>query len=64
VVLSTHLIDDIDAICDQVIVLHSGTAKFIGDTADLARLSRDDLPGHSRLERAYMNLLPKEEQRL
>lgn len=64
VVLSTHLIDDIDAICDKVIVLHGGTAKFVGATAELARMSRDDLPGNSALERAYMHLLPEEEQRL
>ncbi|MER5645886.1 ATP-binding cassette domain-containing protein [Streptosporangium sp. NPDC002524] len=64
VVLSTHLIEDIDAICDQVIVLHDGTPKFTGTTAELAALGRDDLPGDTNLERAYMNLLPGEEQRL
>ena len=64
VVLSTHLIEDIDAICDRVIVLHRGTPKFAGTTAELATLSRADLPGDTALERAYMNLLPKEEQRL
>jgi len=64
VVLSTHLIDDIDAICDQVVVLHGGTAKFSGTTTELAALSRDDLPGNTDLERAYMKLLPDGEQQL
>jgi ABC-2 type transport system ATP-binding protein len=64
VVLSTHLIDDIDAICDRVVVMHSGATRFYGSTAELAELSRDDLPGNSDLERAYMHLLPAQEQQL
>jgi ABC-2 type transport system ATP-binding protein len=64
VVLSTHLIDDVEAICDRVVVMHGGEAKFDGTTAEMAALSRDDLPGHSLLERAYMHLLPAGEQRL
>jgi ABC-2 type transport system ATP-binding protein len=62
VVLSTHLIDDIDAVCDRVIVLHSGVVRFMGTTAELAAQGRDDLPGNTQLERAYMSLLPPEEQ--
>jgi ABC-2 type transport system ATP-binding protein len=64
VVLSTHLIDDIDAICDRVVVLRQGTLEFAGTTEELAALSHDQLPGNSRLERAYMHLLPREEQQL
>ncbi|MDP9793612.1 ABC-2 type transport system ATP-binding protein [Catenuloplanes nepalensis] len=62
VVLSTHLIDDIEAICDRVVVMHGGAIKFNGSTGELARLSRPGLPGNSDLERAYMSLLPEEEQ--
>lgn len=62
VVLSTHLIDDVAAICDRVIVMHSGSIKFDGTVAELVATGRDDLPGHSPLERAYMALLPAEEQ--
>ncbi len=62
VVLSTHLIDDIEAIGDRVVVLHSGTARFDGTVAELTELGRADVPGHSPLERAYMHLLPSEEQ--
>ena len=61
---STHLIDDVEAICDRVVVLHGGVAKFDGTTSEMEALSRDDLPGHSRLERAYMHLLPVQEQQL
>lgn len=64
VVLSTHLIDDVGAIGDRVIVLHGGAARFDGSVAELEKLGHDDLPGHSRLEQAYMHLLPAEEQRL
>ncbi|MFC7760496.1 ATP-binding cassette domain-containing protein [Catellatospora bangladeshensis] len=64
VLLSTHLIDDVAAICDRVIVLHGGVAKFDGSVPDLEAMGRVDLPGHSALERAYMHLLPEEEQQL
>jgi ABC-2 type transport system ATP-binding protein len=64
VVLSTHLIDDVEAICDRVVVMHSGAAKFDGTIEELEAMSRDDLPGHSKLERAYMHLLPADEQLL
>ncbi|WP_409074658.1 ATP-binding cassette domain-containing protein [Micromonospora chalcea] len=64
VLLSTHLIDDVGAVCDRVIVLNNGAVRFEGSVSDLEALSRDDLPGHSALERAYMRLLPEEEQRL
>lgn len=65
VVLSTHLIDDIEAIGDRVIVIHGGTAQFDGTVAELGDLgSNDSLPGHSMLERAYMCLLPEEERQL
>ena len=64
VVLSTHLIDDIDAVCGQVVVLHGGAPRFIGTTTELAMLARADLPGNTDLERAYMHLLPEAEQHL
>lgn len=64
VVLSTHLIDDVEAICDRVVVLHGGVAKFDGTVQGMSALGPDDLPGHSALERAYMHLLPESERRL
>jgi ABC-2 type transport system ATP-binding protein len=64
VVLSTHLIDDVAAIGDRVVVLHGGTMRFDGTVAELEALDQDELPGNSPLERAYMQLLPVEEQAL
>lgn len=64
VVLSTHLIDDVGAICDRVMVLHGGVARFDGTVDELATKGHNDLPGDSSLERAYMHLLPEEERRL
>lgn len=64
VVLSTHLIDDVGAVCDRVIVMNGGAARFDGTVMELEAMGHDDLPGHSRLERAYMHLLPEGEQHL
>lgn len=64
VVLSTHLIDDVAAVCDRVIVMHGGSAQFDGSVAELSALGHDGLPGHSPLERAYMHLLPEGERSL
>lgn len=64
VVLSTHLIDDVGAVCDRVIVLHGGAVRFDGTVPELEELGHDGLPGDSKLERAYMYLLPESEQRL
>lgn len=64
VVLSTHLIDDVEAACDRVIALGNGTSRFDGTVMELETLGHDDLPGHSKLERAYMSLLPEEERHL
>jgi len=62
VLLSTHLIDDVDAICDRVIVMHDGAIRFAGATSALKALDDPAMPGHTPLERAYMGLLPAEER--
>lgn len=64
VVLSTHLVDDVEAVCDRIVVFYGGRTRFLGTIADMAALGRGDLPGDTDLERAYMSLLPVEEQRL
>jgi len=58
VVLSTHLIDDVDAICDRVIVVADGAVLFDGTVAEMAERGTTTDPGNTRLERAYMSLLP------
>jgi len=62
ILLSTHLIDDVDAIGDRVIVMHSGKLRFAGDIDELKALDDDKMPGNAPLERAYMALLPSEER--
>lgn len=64
VLLSTHLIDDVAAACDRVIVLHSGSVLFDGSPAEMEALGRDGFPGATKIERAYMELLPVEERHL
>jgi ABC-2 type transport system ATP-binding protein len=64
VVLSTHLIDDVAAIGDRVLVFYGGEVRFDGTVTELEALGHDDLPGHTGLERGYMQLLPAKEQRL
>ncbi|WBB97002.1 ATP-binding cassette domain-containing protein [Solwaraspora sp. WMMA2080] len=64
VLLSTHLTDDVAAACDRVIVMHSGEVRFDGSVIDLSSLSREDLPGHSDLEKAYMHVLPESERQV
>ena len=51
VLLSTHLIDDVDAVCDRVIVLHGAAIRFTGTTAELKRQDDPAMPGNTPLER-------------
>lgn len=60
--LSTHLIDDVDAVCDRVVVMHRGQIRFTGSVDELRSLDDPTMPGHTPLERAYMGLLPEEER--
>jgi ABC-2 type transport system ATP-binding protein len=62
VLLSTHLIDDVDAICDRVMVMNAGRIQFAGTVDELKRLDDPSMSGHTPLERAYMSLLPEQER--
>ncbi len=64
IVLSTHLVDDVLAICDQIIVLDSGRVVFEGEAEALAAHGVEqgaDGPG-SALERGYAALLTRERE--
>jgi ABC-2 type transport system ATP-binding protein len=61
VLLSTHLTDDVDAICDRVIVINRGTIIFQGATAQLKELDDPGMLGNTPIERAYMKLLTADE---
>jgi ABC-2 type transport system ATP-binding protein len=39
IVLSTHLLPDVDRICDNVVIMHRGQLRFTGTVADLRRSS-------------------------
>lgn len=56
-ILSTHLIEDVAHVADQVAVLHEGTFQFLGDTDELADLAADDDVGDSPLERGFHRVI-------
>ena len=39
VILSTHIMQEIEALCDRVIMIHDGTLRFDGDIAQFASLA-------------------------
>jgi ABC-2 type transport system ATP-binding protein len=57
VILSTHLVEDVAALCDRLVVLADGGIRFDGTPADLAARAVPDAPGDTDLERGYMTVL-------
>jgi ABC-2 type transport system ATP-binding protein len=57
VLLSTHLTDDVDAVCDRVVVMSRGEIIFQGRTEDLKALAATGSIGHTPIERSYMTLI-------
>ncbi|MEV6209775.1 ATP-binding cassette domain-containing protein [Kitasatospora sp. NPDC051914] len=57
VVLSTHLVEDVGAACDTVLVLRDGEVVHHGTPQQLAELAAPTAPGDSPLERGYMTVL-------
>jgi ABC-2 type transport system ATP-binding protein len=60
VLLSTHQTDDVDAICDKVIVLGGGRILFDGSVEQLRSMDNTAMDGNSAIERAYMSLVNPE----
>lgn len=54
VFLSSHILSDMEEICDRVAVLHEGTLRFIGTPAEMKRAT-----GCDHLERAFLQLIEK-----
>lgn len=50
--LSSHILSDMDEICDRVAILHDGHIQFIGIPADLKQQT-----GKDSLERAFLALI-------
>ncbi|WP_172385602.1 ATP-binding cassette domain-containing protein [Streptomyces sp. MNP-20] len=57
VLLSTHLVEDVGAACDSVLVLRDGQIIHGGTPRDLALSASAGAPGDSPLERGYMTVL-------
>ncbi|MER8235903.1 ATP-binding cassette domain-containing protein [Streptomyces sp. NPDC094049] len=57
VVLSTHLVEDVGAACDTVLVLNQGQVVHSSTPRELAERSTPTAPGDSPLERGYMTVL-------
>ncbi|HEX5741064.1 MAG TPA: ATP-binding cassette domain-containing protein [Pilimelia sp.] len=56
VLISTHLIEDIAALCQRVVVVCGGAIAFDGSPADMGGLGGDG-PGDSAHERGYLRVL-------
>ncbi|MBM7772479.1 ABC-type multidrug transport system ATPase subunit [Actinokineospora baliensis] len=59
VVVSTHLVEDVAAGCDQVLLIDKGRVLFQGGTDDLAAAGESSDVGDSPLERGYSALLDR-----
>jgi ABC-type multidrug transport system ATPase subunit len=57
VVVSTHLIEDVAAACDQVALMDQGAIVFQGTPGALAALGGGQYPGDTALERGYTAVL-------
>ena len=55
-VLSTHLVEDVVALADRVVILHNGGVVFDGPVAGLATHDEGGI-GDSPAERGYMSLI-------
>ncbi|MFP7695830.1 ABC transporter ATP-binding protein [Trueperella sp. LYQ143] len=57
ILLSTHIVEDVAAVAEEVIVIDQGTVRFIGSTTDLASRGGDARYGDTALERGYLALI-------
>lgn len=58
-ILATHLVEDVRAVSDELMVMDSGHVRFQGTVTGLEERARHDAPGDSLLERGYMTALEK-----
>jgi len=61
VILSTHLVEDVAALCDDVRVMAGGRFVFAGTPEGLSAEAIPGARGDSPLERGYMSVLPRAE---
>ena len=60
IVLSTHLVEDIGAVCDEVAVLDEGRIVFKDHPQALSGAASADSVGDTPLERGYMTILQRQ----
>ncbi|MCO1338933.1 hypothetical protein BJH93_08510 [Kocuria polaris] len=58
IVVSTHLVDDLDGLFDEVLVLQRGSVRFQGPLEDFMHLAPEN-EDRRRAEAAYLSLLPE-----
>src|SRR5712691_1444212 len=57
VVVSTHLVEDVAAACDQVAIMDKGSILYLGTSAGLADQASQQAAGDRPLERGYTEVL-------
>lgn len=57
VLISSHLIEDVQAVASSVLLLEAGRGIFAGSTDAMRKHANADAPGDSELERAYSALI-------
>jgi ABC-2 type transport system ATP-binding protein len=57
VVLSTHLVEDVTATCDEVFVMNEGRLRFRGTPQELADAAAPGALGDTPIERGYTTVL-------
>ena len=57
IVLSTHIIDDLSLIADEIVILDQGMMKYQGSMRELTSQSGESTDGLTQLERAYAAII-------
>lgn len=57
VILSTHLVEDVAAVCPDIAVMSEGRFIFHGSPAELEKHATPAFPGDTELEQGYMGVL-------
>ncbi|GAA0978805.1 ABC transporter ATP-binding protein [Acrocarpospora macrocephala] len=60
VVLSTHLVEDVAAVCDNLLIIADGEPVFTGSPRELRDLSSEGARGDTELERGYTAALHRD----
>jgi sodium transport system ATP-binding protein len=57
VIFSTHIMSEVERLCDHIVVIHGGTVRAEGTVASLREQS-----GETSLERAFLRLVGELEE--